>query len=302
MSSTSQPFRAGFVALVGMPNAGKSTLANILVGEKFTIVSRKPQTTRRRTLGVVNQPNSQIVLMDAPGVVRASKGLNQFLATEWEDVIASADALLLVLNIDGKSPDSADRLVEIAEKSGKPWVVAISKSDMPLTHRIGILQAKIGEKAPVVPVSAKSAPEAARDILIPMLASMMPESKAPLYDTDFYTTETQRDLVSELVREVCFEELREELPYSLAVKVRTFTERPNGMIHIAADILVEKENHKMIIVGKGANQLKTIGTLARVKIEELLGAKVFLELFVAHKPNWAYDHMSLKDLGYVVPR
>src|SRR6476661_2687146 len=105
-----KPFRAGFVALVGVPNAGKSTLANILVGEKFTIVSQKPQTTRRRTLGVVNQPNSQIVLMDAPGVIQASKGLNQFLASEWEDVIQNADALLLVLNIDGKSADSSERL------------------------------------------------------------------------------------------------------------------------------------------------------------------------------------------------
>ncbi|MBX9768253.1 MAG: 50S ribosome-binding GTPase, partial [Bdellovibrionales bacterium] len=111
--SAEKPFRAGFVALVGVPNAGKSTLANILVGEKFTIVSKKPQTTRRRTLGVVNRPNSQLVLMDAPGVINATKGLNQFLASEWEDVIQSADALLLVLNIDSKSADQAERLVEI---------------------------------------------------------------------------------------------------------------------------------------------------------------------------------------------
>jgi len=314
-------FRAGFLGIIGQPNAGKSTLMNFLVQEKVSIVSDKPQTTRRRIIGMSNLDHGQIIFVDAPGIVRAEKGLNGFLALEAKDVIDQSDALVAVLSLDEKRPEDLEKVLEIVTASKKPWLAVITKADLiDKSHRLPILRQMIEERGGRVftlanlhrphtqnQASAETAatnesllagPSLTQELLQEMLG-LLPGSPAPLYDANLFTTESVRDLAIEIIREKCFESLHMEIPYSLAVRIIKFDEVATPCPKIFAEILVAKENHKSIVIGKGGEVLKNIGTLARKEIEELMGEKVYLNITVSFKKDWFANKGIMKELRYV---
>jgi len=296
-------YKAGFLGLIGQPNAGKSTLMNYLVREKVSIVTEKPQTTRRRVLGVWSTDEGQIVFVDAPGLIKADKGLNGFLSKEAEDVISQSDVLLAVLSVDEKDPEDVTKVIKMVSSSGKPWAGVITKSDIEeKQHRIMILKRMIEEAGgKAFQVSAKDIdgdPENREALLIEFLA-MMPESPAPLYDIELFTPHKTRDLVAEVIREKCFEFIHQEIPFSMAVRIIKFEEDATPCPKIYAEIMVAKENHKAIVIGKGAATLKEIGSAARKEIEELMGEKVFLDLKVNFKADWFNNKRIMQELGYV---
>lgn len=298
-------FKAGFLGLIGQPNAGKSTLMNFLVDEKVSIVSAKPQTTRRRILGIWSSEAGQIVFVDAPGVIKSDKGLNGFLAQEAQDVIASSDALLAVISVDEEKPEDAEKVIEMVSKSGKPWIGVITKTDIAeKAHRLMILKRMIEEKngkALSISVSAlKGDKEAAedREAMLMEFLELLPETPAPLYDVELFTNENIREMVCEIIREKCFEFLHQEIPYSLAVRILKFDEE-GALPKIYTEILVTKENHKAIVIGKEASMIKKIGMESRKEIEKLMDSKVFLDVQVTCKPDWFENKRTMKELGYV---
>lgn len=292
-------YKAGFVALLGMPNAGKSTLTNCLVGEKVSIVTNKPQTTRKRISGIVSQKNFQAILVDAPGAVENTSGLNQFLKDELDDVLKNSDSVLAVLNLDAPSPEPLEKIIEMAQNSGKPWAAVISKMDLNQGLRSHTLKAKLeNAEIPYIEISVRNEPQETREKVFKVIKDLLPSSPAPLYDMDSLTTENVRDICAEIVREKCFELLFQEIPYQLAVQIRSF-EEGKTLTKIFADIIIEKENQRKIVVGQGAQTIKEIGTRSRAVIEKLVGHKVYLELHVKVKKKWSKDPIVLKELGYV---
>lgn len=295
-------YKAGFLGLIGQPNAGKSTLMNFLVDEKVSIVSTKPQTTRRRILGMWNTDKGQIVFVDAPGLIKADAGLNGFLAQEAEDVIGNSDALLAVVSVDEDKPENAEKVLDMVSKSGKPWVAVITKADLEeKAHRVLILRKMVEDRGgKAFSVSAKEGDDEEREALLIEFLEMMPESPAPLYDTELFTDENVRDMAAEIIRERCFEALHHEIPYSLAVRIIKFEEDAKPVPKIYAEIVVSKDSHKAIVIGKGAAIIKKIGMEARKEIEKLMGEKVFLDINVVSKPEWFTNKRIMKELGYVV--
>jgi GTP-binding protein Era len=295
-------YRAGFVGLIGLPNSGKSTLMNALVGEKVSIVTSKPQTTRRRVMGLVSGDDFQIVFVDAPGVVNAKSGLNMFLHEEARDVISESDVLVAVLNIDEKSPAQLDEILNLVKESGKPWLALIHKTDLPELHRPQILRDKLAAYGvPVLQGSALAEPKGMAETLLQALKPMLPAAKGPLYDEELYTLSTTRELCAEIIREKCFETLHQEVPFGLAVKVLKFDEE-SPVVKIHSEILVAKENHRPIVIGSKGASLKKIGTEARKEIEKLLGEKVYLDLQVSSRRDWQKNRAVMKELGYVLPK
>ncbi len=295
-------YRAGFIGLIGQPNAGKSTLMNYLIEQKVSIVTAKPQTTRRRILGIQNMDQAQVIFVDAPGLVKAEKGLNAFLEREAEEVIRESDALLAVLSIDETAAEAVDKVLNIVKNSKKPWMAIITKTDVQdKAHRILIVKAMVEELgAKCLQVSCLKDGEEGRLGILNEIVSLLPEAKAPLYDDELYTTENMRGLVSEIVREKCFENLNYELPYQLAVQVRKFDENAKPCPHIYVDVIVGKESHKPIVVGQKAQVIKKISQDSRLEVEKMMGQKVFLELNVIVKENWFDQHQFMKELGYIV--
>lgn len=295
-------YRAGFVGLIGLPNSGKSTLMNALVGEKISIVSAKPQTTRRRVLGVVSETEFQAVFVDAPGVVTNQAGLNRFLREEAQDVISQSDVLVAVLNIDETDFAQLEEIVTMVRESGKPWIALVHKTDLPQLHRPQILRERLTQMgAVVIQGSSLSSPESMRASVLEKITSLLPEVAAPLYDVELFTLSTTREITAEIIRERCFEALHQEVPYGLAVKVLLFDES-DPVLKIHAEVWVAKENHRPIVIGQGGQTLKRIGTEARREVERLTGQRVFLDLKVLHKRNWQKNPGVMKDLGYVVAK
>lgn len=295
-------FRAGFLGLIGQPNAGKSSLLNFLVKEKVSIVTSKPQTTRRRITGLHTTDEGQIVFIDAPGLVKSTSGLNTFLEKEAHDVIKSSDAIIAVLSVDEATAERNEEILNLVTKSRKPWLAVITKVDLKETeHRVMIIRGlveKMGGKA--LTVSNKKHKDAERQELLKEMVKILPEAENPLYDPEMFTTENVRDLVEEIIREKCFEVLNHEIPYQLAVQIRKFDENAKPCPKIYADIMVGKDSHKPIIIGKGAAVIKEIGQISRKEIESLMGEKVYLELNVTVKENWFENKQTLKELKYVV--
>ena len=298
-TTSNSGFRAGFVALIGMPNAGKSTLLNTLLQEKVSIVSEKPQTTRARVTGIMNLPKAQIVFVDAPGTIKSTSGINQFLQDEAKDVIEQADVLCLLLAAD-QDEKSAAELLETCRRANKPWVTIVTKSDLLSgTRTPKFFGTLVEDKIPFVSISALKRGDEAREEIVSKVEPLLPPSLAPLYDPELYTTQTVRQMVAEFVREAAFAHLRQEIPYGLAVKVVEFKE-DLPVPRIRCEIMVDRENHKAMVIGAGARTIKAIGAEARAKIEPLVGQQVFLELRVQVREDWTKNPRLMKELGYVI--
>jgi len=281
----SPPHRAGVVALLGRPNAGKSTLLNKLLGQKLAIVTAKPQTTRSRILGVLTLPNAQLMLLDTPGLHDASRTLNLALNAIAEDVADDCDVAVLL--IDPRQPWDAmhTALRERLQKRGTPLLVVATKADL------GIPPPPEAELA----ISADLA--AGLDALLERIVALLPEAPAQ-FDADTVTDRTLRFLAAEEIREAIFEELEEEVPYSVAVEIDSFDEsRPDG-VRIRATLWVERDSQKGIVLGQGGRKIKAIGQRARRAIGELLEGPAHLSLWVKVDARWAKKPRKLAALGY----
>ena len=305
------PFRAGFCAIVGRPNVGKSTLLNQVLGEKLAVVTPKPQTTRDRILGVHNVPGGQIVYVDTPGVHVGKSALNKYMVDQAVQAASEADVVLVIVEapqlpaakieqLGWDLGDGVRRVFDAVKAVNKPRVLAVNKVDR-LTEKEALLPflAKIAEALTfdaVVPISARTGNGVAA--LEAEVLARLPEGPA-LYPEDVLTDRAERFLVAELVREQVFLQLKEELPYSIAVEIEAWEERPaKGDVMIHAAIHVERDGQKGIVVGHGGAQLKEIGTRARHEISKLLGRKAHLKLFVKVDPQWTEKAAALRRLGY----
>jgi GTP-binding protein Era len=293
------PFRSGFVAIIGRPNVGKSTLLNRILGEKIVITSDKPQTTRNRVQGIHNLPGAQIVFIDTPGIHQARSRLNRYMMEEALSSVTGVDVVLLLVEADGLGRGRDDLLLEVLGGIGVPVILVVNKID--LVRKENLLEGIASQSAhfpfrEIVPISAATGDGV--ELLVKLVAGLLPEGVAYFPD-DILTDLPERFVVAEMIREKVFRLTRDEIPFSTAVAVESFTERPEkGLVSIAATITVEKDSQKGIIIGKRGDMLKRIGTLARKDIERLLDTKVFLELFVRVSRDWRDDRRMLKEFGY----
>jgi GTP-binding protein Era len=289
--------RAGAVAIVGRPNVGKSTLLNRLVGQKISITSRRPQTTRHRILAILTRPDAQFVFVDTPGLQsRHASQLNRAMNRAAVQALEEVDVALFVC--EALQFGAQDRQVLKLLPEGIPAVAAVSKVDL-LKGREALLPflAQLAEAYPfraIVPVSAKTGSQV--EALLAEIAPLLPEGP-PLYGEDELTDRSERFLAAELIREKLFRLLGEEVPYAAAVEIERF-ELDGGLRRIAAAIIVERPGHKPILIGKGGEKLKAIASQAREDMEKLFGGKVFLEVWVKVKRGWMDDPAALKRLGY----
>ena len=295
----SPDFRCGCIALLGAPNAGKSTLLNRLLGEKIAITSRRPQTTRNRILGVVHRPGAQMILLDTPGVHKAHNPLNTRIVEAALAAAAEVDLVLMLVDVERADPASEQLLVERLATCGTPVLLVLNKIDrIRREHSLPLIDAWRGRHsfAAIVPISAKHGTQV--DILEAEIVRRLPVGP-PLFPEDHLTDQSERAIVSEFVREKVFRLTGAEIPYSTAVTVESFktsTDRP--MVHIHATIHVERESQKAILIGKGGTKLRPIGATARADIERLLGSRVFLKLCVGVQKNWNRDAKALQRFGY----
>jgi GTP-binding protein Era len=302
------PFRAGFVAIVGRPNVGKSTLLNRVLGEHVAIVSPRPQTTRTRILGVWNGKRAQLALFDTPGLHRAEGALNRRMVETSLTTLPEVDAVLFLVEA-GTGPggrvevgDATRWAIAEVARSGKPAVLGVNKMDRaPRPTLLPVIDAYRGlhDWADVVPFSALTGENV--DVLLEALVARVPEADAPLFPPDVLTDQAERQLAAEYVREQVMLQTRQEIPYAAAVEVEEFDESERrdrgGLVRIAAAVHVERESQKAIVIGKQGAMLKKIGTRARENLERLLGCKVFLKLTVRVEERWSERAAALKKLG-----
>jgi GTP-binding protein Era len=291
--------KAGFVSLVGRPNAGKSTLLNRFAGQKLAIVSDKPQTTRHRITGVFNAAAGQIVFIDTPGIHKPMHRMNQRMVDIAIDTLREVDVAVLVVDAAVK-PGAGDQFVlDLIKRSKVATILALNKVD--LVRKDALLPmidqyARALEFAAIVPVSAvkgDGVPGLEQEIF-----SALPEGE-PLYDEDYLTDQSERTLAAELVREKVLAHTRDELPYTTAVLIDAFEEAvpPSTLTRIFASIVVDSDSQKPIVVGRGGDMIKRIGTEARKDLEAMLGGKVYLELHVKVREDWRDDERILDEIG-----
>ncbi|HEY7369482.1 MAG TPA: GTPase Era [Thermoanaerobaculia bacterium] len=286
--------RSGEIAVIGRPNAGKSTLVNRIVGEKVAIVSDKPQTTRKRILGVARRPDLEIALIDTPGIHKPEYKMNSQMVRDAVDALAGADAVLLVIDAADRPGRGEAYLLDLVAKSGKPVLLALNKIDLlkkeRLLPRIAALSGQ-GSFREIVPISARTGDGV--EGLVGLLASALPEREAA-YPEDFLTSTPETEWIAETIREKVLERTREELPYSTAVVIESVEEAPDKPVTVVyASIVVEREGQKGIVVGKGGAMIKQIGTAAREELEAETGRKFFLDLQVKVREEWRNDERFL---------
>ncbi|MBI3160077.1 MAG: GTPase Era [Chloroflexi bacterium] len=292
--------RAGFVAVVGRPNVGKSTLVNSLLGQKIAAVTPRPQTTRRQQLGIITRPDSQIVLIDTPGIHVPHHSLGKLMNQEALQAFESCDAVLLVVD-SSVAPTEEDRLIAERFRSAnlqKPIVLALNKIDRlakDLLEERGAAYLQVFPQAQVFSVSALLAQ--GLDDLWDALTALMP-IHAPFYPEEQITDHYEREIAADLIRAAALDILLDEVPHSIAVRVDEFTERGDSGAYIAATLFVERESQVAIVVGKGGAMIKKVGIAARKAIEEMSGRKVHLELRVKVRKNWRNDDRVLKQFGF----
>lgn len=296
--------RSGMVAIVGPPNAGKSTLMNYLLGQKISIVSHKPQTTRNRILGVVNGDDYQIVLLDTPGLHKARQPLNREMVRIAMDSLKEVDAILYLIDVSLPLPEKIEQeknkeMMEQMEGVSAPIILVLNKVDLLEKELLLPMIKRYSELFPfhgVIPLSALTG--VGTDILVKELLDILP--LGPRYfPEDIPTDASERFLVTEIVREKVFLLTGQEIPYSSAVTLESFQDdTKKQMTTIHATIVLERNSQKGIVIGKGGKKLKSIGIAARKDIEKMLGQKVLLKLWVKVRKNWSKDERFLKELGF----
>ncbi|PWS27530.1 GTPase Era [Pedobacter yonginense] len=293
--------KAGFVSIIGKPNVGKSTLMNVLVGERLSIITPKAQTTRHRILGIVNEEDYQIVFSDTPGIIKPKYSLQESMMSFVNGSLTDADVLLFVTDIN-EEHDEEDVLEKILNRD-IPTIVLINKIDKALQEQVDEKIAYWQEKLKPVSIHAISALHNHNlDGIMDLVLDLLPEHPA-YYDKEDYTDRSERFFVSEIIREKIFLNYQKEIPYSTEVIVKSFKEEQlkhgkGDMIRISAEIVVERDSQKNILIGTGGSMLKKVGTEARTEIEKFLDKKVFLELFVKVIPDWRSKKNYLKSFGY----
>lgn len=292
-------FKSGFISIIGRPNVGKSTLLNLLLGEKIAIVSDKPQTTRNRILGIKNHPAGQIIFLDTPGIHRAQSRLNRSMVKVALATYSEVDGVCFMIEADRSDNDENDFILETLTKIEKPVLLVINKIDLvPKGDLLPIMErySRLRSFEQIIPISALLGDGV--ETFVDELLKILPEGPR-LFPEDMITDLPERFLVAELIREKVFQLTQEEIPYATAVVVEDFKEREEkNLIVIRATIQVERESQKGILIGKRGRMLKEIGRLAREEIEALLGARVFLELWVKEEKSWREDPQALRRLGY----
>jgi GTP-binding protein Era len=288
-------FKSGFISIIGRPNVGKSTLLNTLLGEKISIISDKPQTTRNRILGIVNQPGAQLVFIDTPGIHKPMHKMNEVMVQTALQTHNEVDVILMLVEATAQ-PGGGDRFIlESLTNVKTPVLLLINKVDLikkeallPLMQEYSALY----KFAEIIPVSALK-----NDLggLVDMVLNRLPQGPKYFPD-DQLTDQPERFIVAELVREKIFELTKDEIPYSTAVLIDEMKEEPE-ITRIIATIYVERDSQKGILIGKGGSMLKQIGTHARLNAEKLLGTKIFLQLWVKVKKGWREDERTLKHFG-----
>jgi GTP-binding protein Era len=299
ISNAYAKFKSGFIAIAGAPNAGKSTLLNRILGEKISITSKKPQTTRNRILGVLHKPGAQMVFLDTPGVFRAKDKMNVRIVDAAFSAVGDADLILLVVDGANPDPDAERYLVKRLHHQARPVVLALNKID--LIEKDALLAiidkwSRAYRFEAVVPVSATENIQI--DELTAAIEKNLPKGP-PYFAENTLTDISERFIVAELIREQVFRLTGEEIPYATAVTVESFKEEKDGhLVKIEATIHLERDSQKGIVIGKNGSKLKQIGTRSREQIEHMLGTRVYLKLFVRVQKNWRKDMRAIRRFGY----
>ena len=292
--------KSGLVAVAGRPNVGKSTLLNQILKQKIAIVTPRPQTTRTNQLGILTRPEYQIIFVDTPGLMKPRHKLDEFMVGSAEDSVRDADIVLWLVDVAGR-PGAGDRAIaatlERLPKDVKV-ILAMNKSDLLAPEHVLERTETYSALLPAADWLLISAlKDLGLDALLEMIIEALPEGPR-YYPADQTTDSFVRDLAAEFVREQIYLQMREEIPYGAAVQVTKFKERENGVIYIRADIYVERDGHKKMIIGAKGAQLRQIGAAARAEIERLVGGRVYLELWVRVEKDWRKNEQTLKRLGY----
>lgn len=293
--------RSGYIAVIGKSNAGKSTLVNVLVGEKISIVSPKPQTTRDRILGVLTREDYQAVFVDTPGIYKAHNELSARMMRTTDVSARGVDVVLYVLDgHDGVDEEDA-RLIQKYKKTGIPMLVAFTKTDiMPADNIPPSLMklADMGVDCDVFPVSARKGRNVGK--LLKALIELLPEGEK-CFEEDIVSDKSERFMLSEIMREKILLKFDKEIPHGIAVVVHTFRLQENGVYEVSLDIVCEKDNHKAILIGKQGRAIKEVSAFARQDMEKFLGRKVFLTTYVKVKEDWRNRPSLMKEFGYEEP-
>jgi GTPase len=297
---TITPFKSGFVSLVGRPNVGKSTLLNGLMEQKIAAVSPRPQTTRRKQLGILSTDACQIIFMDTPGIHQPHHKLGEYMNEVATATLKDADVLLWIVDA-SQPPNEEDKLVAsrlVEAVPLPPVLLMLNKADLVKAEARPARQSEYQTLfSAATPMWISASGHECRQQILDALLAHLPEG-SPFYDPDQVTDLYERDIAADLIREAALIHLRDEIPHSIAVRVDDYLEKTEGNAHINATILVERESHKGIVIGKGGEMIKKIGTSARQEIEKMSGRKIYLELRVKEKKNWRNDPDSLRLLGY----
>ena len=289
--------KSGFVTILGKPNVGKSTLLNKILGEKVSIVSPKPQTTRNKILGILNEPEYQIIFIDTPGKHNIINKLDKYMDSEIEQAKQDVDIVLLVIDGSKRINESDYEFVESLEKSKQKVIVVINKIDDTTFEKLYPQLVRFNNMKfvlDIIPISAKNGKNV--DELIKVIKSNL-TSDIKYFDDDIFTDKSIRFMVSEIIREKALLYLQDEIPHGIAVDIVEFKEDSKKVI-IDADIICEREAHKPIILGRNGEMIKKIGTASRIDIENLVGLKVYLSLFVKVRDNWRNNFNQMNNLGY----
>jgi GTP-binding protein Era len=312
--SVTQTFRSGFVAIIGKPNVGKSTLLNAYLGQKVAIVSDKPQTTRMRQLGILTRPDAQVIFVDTPGIHQPLHKLGKLMVESATHALGDADVIVFVVDV-SELPQDEDRQIatlirqqahrtERGQAGKQPVILALNKMDRLAPESVkehteaywALLEGEPKLNWDWMMLSATTGDN--RDKLLEMIIARLPEGPR-YYPEEQITDRTERDVAADLIREQVLRFTHQEVPHAVAVVVESWDKRRSGTLHIGATVYVERESQKAIVIGKGGALLKKIGAAARHEIERLTGSKVFLELWVKVREDWRTRANDLRELGYI---
>lgn len=290
--------KVGFIGIVGKPNVGKSTLLNALVGEKVAITTPKPQTTRHRIMGIRNVEGGQLIFLDTPGIHNPRTPLNKAMVESARKVLGGVDVLMVVFSVVEGIGDEDHLVLDALQRATVPVFAVLNKADLADRERLAALSGEVAALFPFTRVMIVSAlkHQGTEDLLEEVRECLPPGP--PLFDTDMFTDRTERFLAAEMIREKIILCTRQEIPYETAVTIDAFKEDRQGLLRISATVTVGRESQKGILIGRGGEMMKKIGTAARKDMEAFFGTRVFLEIFVRVRKDWTGDERLIKEMGY----